>query len=179
MKSTQYDPETNQTYLYEKKYDLKIQKFKESNDFVFFDDEVIEYAISLKNEIITELDNKSSKSDKIRLKHIKWIEKYVDGIHDFLIQEKMSVPQVLENHKPFVSQRGQKIGRPKGYTERTIKRYKKIFQTYIILKKKFSSEKNIRIYELLAAKDYDSKTYSRRTIKNIIEDKKYNLKPSR
>ena len=37
MKSTQYDPETNQTYLYEKKYDLKIQKFKESNDFVFFD----------------------------------------------------------------------------------------------------------------------------------------------
>ena len=43
----------------------------ESNDLNFFDDEVIKYAISLKNEIITELDKKSSKSDKIRLKHIK------------------------------------------------------------------------------------------------------------
>ena len=177
MKSTQYDPETNQTYLYEKKYDLKIQKFFKSNDLNFFDDEVIEYAISLKNEIITELDNKSSKSDKIRLKHIKWIEKYVDGIHDFLIQEKMSVPQVLENHKPFVSQRGQKTGRPSGVTKRTVNRYKTVFEEFN--KYRRTSLKKMEKYEKISLLNYDSQTYSRRTIKNIIENKWYNLKPSR
>ena len=177
MKSTQYDPETNKEYSYENEYDLKIQIYMESSDLNFFDDEVIEYAISLKNEIITELDNKSSKSDKIRLKHIKWIEKYFDGIHDFLIQQKMSIPQVLENHKPFISQRGQKTGRPSGVTKRTVNRYKTVFKEFNKFRK--ASLTKMEKYERLALLDYDSQTYSRRTIKNIIEDKKYNLKPSR
>ena len=47
---------------------------------------MIEYIISLKNQLIDELDKNSSNSDKIRLKHIKWIEKYLDGFHDFIIQ---------------------------------------------------------------------------------------------
>lgn len=60
IKNTLFDPETNKEYSYENEYDLKIQIYMESSDLNFFDDEVIEYAISLKNEIITELDKKSS-----------------------------------------------------------------------------------------------------------------------
>ena len=69
-------------------------------------------------------------------------------------------------------------GRPKGRTKRTINRYKKVFHQFEILKKKFSSKTKTELYELLASKDYDGKTYTRKTIRNIIEDKMYNLIPS-
>ena len=69
-------------------------------------------------------------------------------------------------------------GRPKGRTKRTIDRYKKVYHQFEILKKKYSSKTKAELYELLATRDYDGKTYSRKTIKNIIEDKKYNLIPS-
>ena len=70
-------------------------------------------------------------------------------------------------------------GRPKGRTKRTIERYKKVFHQYEILKKKFTSKTKTELYELLATKDFDGKTYSRKTIRNIIEDKMYNLIPAR
>jgi hypothetical protein len=73
---------------------------------------------------------------------------------------------------------GKKLGRPKGFTKRTIDRYKKIYHQFEILNKKYSSKTKAELYDLLATKDYDGKTYSRKTIKNIIEDKKYNLIPS-
>ena len=179
MKYTIYDSETNEKYDCENEYEFKIKSFVQKQQFNFFEDEVIEYALSLKNELIDELDNASSKSDKIRCEHIKWIEKYLDGIHDFLIQQKMDIPKVLDNHKAFIYETEKKTGRPRGSTKRTIDRYKKVFHQYTILKKKYSSHKKTELYELLASKDYDSKIYSRRMIRNIIEDKKYNLKPSR
>ena len=70
-------------------------------------------------------------------------------------------------------------GRPKGITNRTVDRYKKVFHQFEILKKKYPSKTKAELYDLLATKDYDGKTYSRQTIRNIIEDKKYNLIPSR
>ena len=91
----------------------------------------------------------------------------------------MDIPKVLDNHKAFIYETEKKTGRPRGSTKRTIDRYKKVFHQYTILKKKYSSHKKTELYELLASKDYDSKIYSRRMIRNIIEDKKYNLKPSR
>jgi len=70
-------------------------------------------------------------------------------------------------------------GRPKGLTKRTRNRYIKVYHQYTILKKKFPAEKKTDIYDLCSTKDYDGTTYSRKTIRNIIEEKKYNLKPSR
>ena len=70
-------------------------------------------------------------------------------------------------------------GRPKGVTKRTISRYKKVFHQFEILKEKYSSKTKAQLYELLATRDYDGKPYKRKTIRNIIEDKKYNLIPSR
>ena len=70
-------------------------------------------------------------------------------------------------------------GRPKGITNRTVDRYKKVFHQFEILKKKYPSKTKAELYELTATRDYDGKTYSRKTIRNIIEDKKYNLTSSR
>jgi len=73
----------------------------------------------------------------------------------------------------------QKGGRPKGKTKGTINRYKKVFETFEILKKKFYSKTKVELYEMLSLREYDSQTYSKATIKNIIEQKLYLLKPSR
>ena len=73
----------------------------------------------------------------------------------------------------------QEGGRPKGTTKRTINRYIKVFQQFEIIKKNFTSKTNIELYELLSTRTYDSKKYSKETIKNIIEQKKYNLTPTR
>ena len=72
-----------------------------------------------------------------------------------------------------------KGGRPGGLTKRTVDRYKKVFHKYELLKNKYKSKTKTELYELLATTDYDGKTFSRKTIRNIIEDKKYNLIPTR
>ena len=68
-------------------YELKINSFTKSKQYKFFDKEVIEYVISLKDEIITELKKDSSKSDNLKIKHIRWIENYLDRIHNYLIYD--------------------------------------------------------------------------------------------
>ena len=82
MKNSYYDPELNKKYECENEYEFKIKSFSDRRQSNFFEDEVIEYALSLKKELIDELDKNSSKSDKIRCKHIKWIEKnlFVDMV---------------------------------------------------------------------------------------------------
>jgi len=66
----------------------------------------------------------------------------------------------------------------KGLTKRTIDRYKKVYHQFLIVQKNHPSMTKAELYELVATKDYDGKTYSRNTIRNIIGDKKYNLNPS-
>ena len=70
-------------------------------------------------------------------------------------------------------------GRPKGRTKRTIDRYKKVYHQFIVLQKKYPAKKKSELYELCSTQDYYGMTYTRKTIRNIIEDKKYNLIPSR
>ena len=67
---------------------------------------------------------------------------------------------------------------PKGMTKRTIDRYKKVYRQFTVLQKKYTAYKKSELYELCSTIDYDGATYSRKTIRNIIEDKKYNLKPT-
>ena len=110
--------------------------------------------------------------DKMR---IRWEDGEFKNIQAF-------VEEMQEIIKSYSNQPEKKSvglgGRPKGSTKRTIDRYKKIFHQFEILKNKYSSKTKAELYELLATKDYDGKTYSRKTIRNIIEDKKYNLIPS-
>ena len=137
MKSTQYDPETNKEYSYENEYDLKIQIFMESSDFLFFYEEVVEYAISLKSEIISELDKKNSNSDKIRVEHIKWIVSYLKDVHEFLIEHKMEIYPNLESIKPFKYSTSKKSpGRPKGSRNKlTVKKRNWIRDRYVLVNK--------------------------------------------
>ena len=73
----------------------------------------------------------------------------------------------------------QKGGRKKGRTKRTINRYKKVFKRFELLKKKFPSKTKVELYEILSLRVYDSQTYSIAMIRNILEQKFYNKKPSR
>ena len=88
MKNSYFDPETNKEYLCDNEYEFKIKSFTDSKQHSHFDVEVIEFALSLKDELIGELDKNSSKSDKIRIEHIKWIEKYLNGIQQAHLLKK-------------------------------------------------------------------------------------------
>ena len=83
-------------------------------------------------------------------------------------------------HDKLTKKKGEgRGGRPKGMTKRTIDRYKKVYRQFTVLQKKYTAKKKSELYELCSIKEYDGKSYSRNTIRNIIEDKKYNLKPTR
>ena len=182
MSLTILDPETNEKYDCENEYEFKIKSFAKKQQFNFFEDEVIAFALSLKDELIDELDNTSSKSDKIRCEHIKWIEKYLDGIHDFLIQQKMDIPKVLENHKAFIyrSDKG-KVGRPSGKrNELTTRKYIWIRDQYHILinnRRGHTLEERARLIrsELLKNKPefWDNHIYALKTIMDIIKKQKW------
>ena len=182
MKYTIYDNETNEKYDCENEYEFKIKSFAQKQQLNFFEDEVIEYALSLKKELIDELDKNSSKSDKIRCEHIKWIEKYLYGIHDFLIQQKMDIPKVLENHKAFIYRTSKrKVGRPSGKrNELTTRKYIWIRDKHQILldnKKAHTIEEIARIIrsQLLKKKPdfWDNHIYALKTIMDIIKKQKW------
>ena len=50
-----FDPKTGENYDCKNEYEFKIKSFTQKQQFNFFDDEVIEYALSLKKELINEL----------------------------------------------------------------------------------------------------------------------------
>ena len=147
-----------------------------------WDDEVIEYAIEIKNEIISSLEKNSSKSDKIRLQHIIWIEKCIDGIHDFIIQNNLEVPKLLEKRKTFIYQTGKKkVGRPKGKRNGlTIKKYIWIRdkrQSLVDNRKAHTIEEQARLIrsQLLKSKPdfWDEHIYALKTIIDIIKKQKW------
>ena len=97
-----------------------------------------------------------------------------DGYPYFSLEEGKKLFEKLTKKK--LVGRG---GRPKGMTKRTIDRYKKVYRRFTVLQKKYTAKKKSELYELCSTKEYDGKSYARNTIRNIIEDKKYNLKPTR
>ena len=101
MKFPHYDPETKKEYLCENEYEFRIKSFAEKNQFSLHEDEVIKHALLIKEELINTLDSNFPKSHKIKVQHIKWIEKYLDDTHDFLIQHKLVIPDILENHVSY------------------------------------------------------------------------------
>ena len=70
MKEYTYDPVTEKEYVNENQYDYLIQQFCELKQYVKHEEEVIDFAFSLRDELINDLENKD---DTIRLKYIKWI----------------------------------------------------------------------------------------------------------
>ena len=99
MNHKTYDPETKKEYIHENQYDYRIQQFCELNQFVSHEEEVIDFAFSLRDELINDLEGKD---DSIRLKYIKWIEdEYLLRTKDFLITQRISIPDRLIGFKPF------------------------------------------------------------------------------
>ena len=67
-----------------------------------FDDEVIKHAIDLKSHIISSLEKNSSELDINKVNNIKWIENYIDEVHETLIEKKIKIPMLIKKHKNFV-----------------------------------------------------------------------------
>ena len=163
---------------YDNEYDLKIKSFALKHNFNFFDDRVIEYAIKLKNEIINSLDKNSSNEDKIKVKYIKWIEKYLDDVHENLIERKMRISTTIKKHKDFVYTSNRNlIARPLG--KRNILSRRKwiwIRDQYHFLKKKNIANTNEEYSRLIRSELFKNKPdfwegniYEIDTIKEILD----------
>ena len=182
MKNFSLDFDKNEEHDYDNEYEFKIKLFAIKHDFNLFDDKVIQYAISLKNEIINSLEKNSSKSDQIKVKYIKWIEKYLDAIHQNLIDRKMKISTIIKKQKNFVyiSNRNL-VARPLG--KRNILSRRKwiwIRDQYHFLKKKklaYTNEEYSRLIrsELFKNKPdfWEGNIYEVETIKNILERQKW------
>ena len=178
MKIFSLNFDKNKEQDYDNEYEFKIKSFAIKHNYNFFDDKVIQYTISLKNEIIDSLEKNSSNSDKIKVKYIKWIEKYLDEIHENLIERKMKISTTIKKQKDFVyiSNRNL-VARPLG--KRNILSRRKwiwIRDQYHRLKKKKIANTNeeysrmIRS-ELLKNKPqfWEGNIYEIETIKNILD----------
>jgi hypothetical protein len=94
-----YDPVTKKEYVHENEYDYRIQQFCELNQYVKHEEEVIDFAFALRDELINDLEDKD---DIIRLKNIKWIDdEYLFRTKDFLITQNLPIPERLIGFKSF------------------------------------------------------------------------------
>ncbi len=163
-------------------YELKINSFTKSKQYKFFDKEVIEYVISLKDEIITELKKDSSKSDNLKIKHIRWIENYLDRIHNYLIKEKLMIPNSIKKHEEFTYITSKKLVERPFWKKKslTVKKYDWMKEKYEHLKKTRPTNsidghaRSIRNHILKDRPDFwDNHTYALETIINIIKNEKW------
>ena len=168
----------NEKHDYDNEYEFKIKSFAIKNNYNFFDNKVIEYAIRLKNEIINSLDKNSSNADKIKVDYIKWIEKYLDDVHENLIERKMRISTTIKKHKDFVYTSNRNlIARPLG--KRNILSRRKwiwIRDQYHFLKKKNIANTNEEYSRLIRSELFKNKPdfwegniYEIDTIKKILD----------
>ena len=84
------------------KYKHKIESFALEQGYNFFDHEVVVYAISLKDDIISSFKKTPSKIDQKEISYIKWIEDYIDKAHEHLIKQKIKVPALIKKQRNYV-----------------------------------------------------------------------------
>ena len=178
MKNSSSNFDKKENHDYDNEYELKIKSFAIKHNCNFFDDKVIKYAIRLKNEIINSLDRNSSNADKIKVKYIKWIEKYLDDVHENLIERKMKISTTIKKQKDFVYTSNKNlIARPLG--KRNILSRRKwiwIRDQYHFLKKKNIANTNEEYSRLIRSELFKNKPdfwegniYEIGTIKEILD----------
>ena len=178
MKNPSLNFDKKEEHDYDNAYELKIKSFAIKHNCNFFDDKVIKYAIRLKNEIINSLDRNSSNADKIKLKYIKWIENYLNDIHENLIERKMKISTTIKKQKGFVyTSKRNLIARPLG--KRNILSRRKwiwIRDQYHFLKKKNIANTNEEYSRLIRSELFKNKPdfwegniYEIGTIKEILD----------
>ena len=117
----------------------------------------------------------------MRVGYIKWIENYIYEIHDFIIQNNWEVPSILEEQKRFIYRTGKKkVGRPKGRSEQTDKRYHWILKKWLNQKKNklaitYDEHASLIRSQLKNNKPefWEGDIYSKETIIDIIKKKKW------
>ena len=178
MKNSPSNFDKNEKHDYDNEYEFKIKSYAIKNNYNVFDNKVIQYTINLKNEIIDSLEKNYSNSDKIKVKHIKWIENYLNMIHENLIERKMKIPTTIKKQKDFVYTSNRNlIARPLG--KRNILSRRKwiwIRDQYHFLKKKNIANTNEEYSRLIRSELFKNKPdfwegniYEIDTIKEILD----------
>ena len=178
MKNSFSNFNKNEKHDYDNEYEFKIKSFATKYDYSFFDDRVIQYAISLKNEIIDSLEKNSSESDEIKVNYIKWIEKFLDEIHENMIEQKIKISTIIKKQKDFVySSNKTLVARPLG--KRNILSRRKwiwIRDQYHLLKEKKAANTNEEYSRLIRSKliknkpeFWEGNIYEIETIKDILD----------
>ena len=178
LKMTDYRQKIEEMDLTQFKYlhDTKIDKYYQYSEFAQTQDSQSYIPVLERTDKIEGMDVVYVIPDekKVAELYVTCLSGEDKGIDVVELDELTDLLKAVET----VSQKMSEGGRPKGFKKRTISRYINVYHEFEKLKRKYLSKTKAELYELLATKDYDGKTYSRKTIKNIIEDKKYNLIPS-
>jgi len=167
----------------------EIETYQVENEYIGYEEAFIDYVLVQISKIVKKIKYDGSLKEKKYAEIItqieetffrKIIELELSNDFDPINDNSLTIPESLSKYKSFdLNKKYRKGGRPKGTTKRTIDRYTKVFHKFTIVSKKYPGHKKSEKYELLATDTYDGKRYSSETIKNIIEEKKYLLKPTR
>ena len=172
---------------YSSKKIFEIELHRDDNGFLGNEKEFVQYVLDQIEEVKALIKYDKSLGDLTCAEIISQIEsEFLKNILETNLNEqlqsddeKLSFPDNLVGYVPFdLNKKNRMGGRPKGRAKRTINRYNKVFHRFTIVQKKYTSKTKTELYELVSTDSYDGKKYSPETIKNIIEEKKYNLKPS-
>ena len=173
-----YDQGTRKEYTCENDYDYQIRKFRDDQQCLFFDNEVIDFAFALRDELINDLEGKD---DTIRLKYIKWIEdRYLLYTKDYLILHSFSIPERLVGFKSFKYKGYKKVnrgGRPTGKSRQTILRHNYIMEKFTRYKERFTDTQEeiaASIHSELAKNRppfWTGNIYKKSTILKVIKNK--------
>lgn len=183
MSSKIYDPETKKEYVCENEFDYRIQRFCELNQYVKHEEEVIEFAFSLRDKLINDLEDEN---DTIRLKYIKWIEdEYLLAMKDFIIQHELNVPDNINNFKAFkykCNKKKNKGGRPRGKSQITKQRHNWIRDKYAILMNRRSGSTKKEFAKLIFSElqektpPYFNKPYELSQILKVLKEESWSKK---
>ena len=166
----------------------EIESYKLENEYTGYEKDFIDYVLVQISKIVKKIKYDGSLKEKkyaeiiIQIEETffrKIIEMELNNDFDPINDNSLAIPKALSNYKSFdLDKKNRKPGRKKGFAKRTIKRYIKVFHKYTIVSKEYPGYKKSEKYELISTQTYDGKMYRPRTIKNIIEEKKYLLKPA-
>jgi len=171
---------------YPSKIIFEIELYRDDNDFLGNEEEFIQYVLDQIEEIKTLIKYDKSLGDLAYAEIISQIEnEFLKNILETNFNEqlqsddeRLSFPDNLVGYIPFDLNK-KKGGRPLGVSKRTIDRYKKVFHRFTVLQNKYTSKTKVELYQLISTDSYDGQQYRPETIKNIIEEKKYLIKPTR
>jgi len=89
-------------YQFDNAFHAQIVEFTLNKDFAPHDEEVIDFALNLKDDLITRLSFDNPTNDSIICEYINWIEEnYIKDSIKFHIEQSLEIPSRINNYTFF------------------------------------------------------------------------------